>query len=183
MARRNWTRDELIVAFNLYCKLPFGQMHRGNPDVAELAGLLGRTPGAVAMKLVNFASLDPLHQRRGVSGLANSSRADTNIWNEFHGNWSQLGPESEQAYRRLRGQDAEVIEEDRPTDDPAGRRRTSGTETQRILRVRLGQEFFRQVVLASYSTRCCICGLPDGRLLVASHIIPWAEREDLRVDP
>ena len=32
----NWTRDELIVAFNLYCKLPFGQMHRGN-------ALCGRT--------------------------------------------------------------------------------------------------------------------------------------------
>ena len=54
---------------------------------------------------------------------------------------------------------------------------------QRLLTVRLGQAFFRDVVLVSYNNRCCICDLPDSRLLVASHIIPWAKREDLRVNP
>lgn len=30
MARRNkdWTRDEHIIAFNLYCQIPFGQIHK-----------------------------------------------------------------------------------------------------------------------------------------------------------
>jgi putative restriction endonuclease len=65
MVRRNWTRDELIVAFNLYCKLPFGQLHAKNPRVVEMARALGRTPGSVAMKLVNFAALDPTHRHRG----------------------------------------------------------------------------------------------------------------------
>ena len=27
MPRRDWTREELIVAFNLYCKIPFGRIH------------------------------------------------------------------------------------------------------------------------------------------------------------
>lgn len=54
-----WTREELILAINLYCKLPFGRLHRSNPEVIHLANLIGRTPNSVAYKLVNFASLDP----------------------------------------------------------------------------------------------------------------------------
>jgi putative restriction endonuclease len=98
MARRNWTRDELIVAFNLYCKLPFGQYHRRNPQVIELARLLSRTPDAVAMKLCNFASLDPTHQKRGVRGLGNSGKLDPQIWEEFNNNWEQLAIESERPF-------------------------------------------------------------------------------------
>jgi len=61
MARDNWTREQLILAFNLYCKLPFGRLHHRNPQIIELAGMIGRTPSAVAWKLSNFASL-PLCQ-------------------------------------------------------------------------------------------------------------------------
>jgi predicted restriction endonuclease len=182
MSGRAWTRDELIVVCNLYCKLPFGQMHRGNPAVKELAELLGRTPSAVSMKLVNFASLDPLHQKRGVSGLKNASQADKSIWDQFNSDWARLGAESEQVYRRLRHQDQELVEgEGVPDDQPTGEGRA--TEAARTRTVRLGQAFFREVVLASYDHRCCICDLPDRRLLVASHIVPWAERSDLRVNP
>lgn len=57
--RRNWTRNELILTFNLYCKLPFGKLHRLNPQIINLSNLISRTSSAVALKLVNFASLDP----------------------------------------------------------------------------------------------------------------------------
>ncbi len=46
-----WTRDELILAVNLYCKLPFGRLHRLNPEVIKLAGLIGRSSNSVAFKL------------------------------------------------------------------------------------------------------------------------------------
>ena len=62
MIRRNWTKDELILTFALYLRLPFGKMHHNNPDVIYIAQLINRTPGAVAMRLGNFASLDPYHQ-------------------------------------------------------------------------------------------------------------------------
>ena len=55
---RLWTRDELIIAFNLYCQVPFGQIDHRNPAVLALANVLGRTPGALAWKLTNFARLD-----------------------------------------------------------------------------------------------------------------------------
>jgi predicted restriction endonuclease len=182
MTRRLWTRDELIVAFNLYCKLPFGQLHTRNPAIIELAGLLGRTAGAIAMKLVNFAALDPQHEKRGVSGLKNTSQADAMIWEEFNSDWARVGAESEQAWRRLRGEEAASGAEE-PGAEESLERRSGETATQRLLTVRLGQAFFRDVVLASYNQRCCICDLPDVRLLVAGHIIPWAAREELRVNP
>lgn len=36
-----WVRDELLVAFGLYCRIPFGKLHHGNPDVIKLAECLG----------------------------------------------------------------------------------------------------------------------------------------------
>lgn len=74
-----WTRDELILAANLYCKLPFGRLHRLNPDVINLASLIGRTPSSVAFKLVNFASLDPSLKARGIKGASNAGKLDRMI--------------------------------------------------------------------------------------------------------
>lgn len=180
MAGQLWTRDELIIAFNLYCKLPFGKYHRGNRQVIEMAQLLGRTPSAVAMKLCNFASHDPTHQRRGVGGLKNSSKSDEVIWNEFNANWDALAIESEQALEKLRR--AATAEANAPTE-PIELDADTPTEAQRVVTVRLRQRFFRLTILAGYGTRCCVCSLNCGSLLVASHIVPWADRPDLRVNP
>ena len=85
-----WTRDQLIAALDLYCRTPFGRLHRGNPDVVTLAKAIRRTPSAVAMKLVNFASFDPVQQKRGIRGLSNAAQADREIWEEFQGDWAEL---------------------------------------------------------------------------------------------
>ena len=85
--QRLWTREELILAINLYCKLPFGKLHNGNPEIIQLAQLINRTANSVAYKLVNFASLDPSLKARGIKGASNSSNLDKSIWNEFYNNW------------------------------------------------------------------------------------------------
>ncbi len=46
----NWTREELIIAFNLYCKIPFSKSVKTNPEVIKVANLVGRTPSSVAFK-------------------------------------------------------------------------------------------------------------------------------------
>jgi putative restriction endonuclease len=167
----------LLVAFNLYCKLPFGQLHYRNPRIVELAGLLNRTPGAVAMKLTNFAAFDPIHQQRGVKGLTNTSQGDRQVWDDFNSDWEGMAAESEKARASL----------SHPTPDSAPNSESSRpaeeTERQRLVRTRLGQDFFRSVVLASYGACCCVCGLPEEALLVASHIVPWAAQAELRVNP
>jgi hypothetical protein len=187
MTRQVWTRDELIVTFNLYCKLRFGQCHRRNPQVVALAKVLARTPSAVAMKLCNFASFDPAHQGRGVAGLGNVSRADKEIWEEFNANWPDLGVASEKAFQELLGGGGEELPEGDELapaeDESAAPRSARQTEAQRLQSVRLGQAFFRSTVLASYQGQCCICRLACKPLLIASHIVPWAARPELRLDP
>ncbi len=89
MALNLWTREELILALNLYLKLPYGKLHSRTPEIIQLANIIGRTPGAVAMRLNNFAHVDPYHQQRGVIGLANGKRQVEPIWNEFINNHSE----------------------------------------------------------------------------------------------
>ncbi len=176
--RENWTRDELIVAFNLYCRTPFGRIHKANPDIIEMAKNIGRTPSAAAMKMVNFASLDPFHRERNVKGLQHSSKLDEHIWEEFHKDWESLAFESQQSLARLIGKTDEdyalevsFLEPDIPT------------EARRITRVRLVQRFFRDTVLSSYNYSCAVCKINLCKMLNASHIIPWSIDKNRRADP
>lgn len=98
---RLWSKDELVVAMNLYCKLPFGQLDHRNPVIIKLADKLDRTPSSVSMKLCNFASLDPVHQARGVKGLSGVSLADREVWAEFNRDWDSLAFESEKRLANL----------------------------------------------------------------------------------
>ena len=69
MTKRLWTREEMILAFNLYLKLPFGKLHTRTPEIQELAQLINRSANSVALRLVNFASCDPQLQARGIKGM------------------------------------------------------------------------------------------------------------------
>ena len=93
--RNNWTRDELILAFNLYCKLPYGQFNNRNAEVKKLAEILGRSSGAIAYKLVNFVSLDPKQKLLGRKGATNIGKLDKEVFVEFTQNFDELFVESE----------------------------------------------------------------------------------------
>lgn len=178
--RRNWTRDETLLAFRLYCHTPFGRLHRSNPDIIALAERLGRTPSAVGMKACNFASLDPNHRDRGVSGLGNTSALDKQIWEEFQRQPAEIAAEAEataDTWPVTRG--SAVDRGDRPSRPAA----TGDSEVARVVRVRRLQRFFRSTVLTSYGGTCALTGLAIPEQLVASHIIPWSQNEHRRVDP
>ena len=74
MPRLAWTRDETLVAFNLYCRTPFGKLHARNPEIIEVAASLGRTPNALAMKCCNLAAFDEALQMREIKGLSKASK-------------------------------------------------------------------------------------------------------------
>ncbi len=72
-----WTREHFLIALNLYCKLPFGKLDQRNPIIKEVSAKMGRTPSSLAMKLSNFASLDPVQQARGIKGLSGATNRET----------------------------------------------------------------------------------------------------------
>jgi predicted restriction endonuclease len=191
-----WSREELILAMNLYCRIPFGRQHSKSAEVIELAEILGRSPGSVAMKLNNFTSLDPEELARGIRGLARTSKLDRQIWDEFHEDWEALAVESEILWQqRVNVQtDASCVSETIITPHPIRenanliipkvRDRLDGpTEGERIVRIRYAQNFFRRTVLVAYGIQCCISGIPIPELLIASHILPWSSFPEHRINP
>lgn len=176
--QRLWTKDELIIAINLYCKLPFGKLHRHNPEIIKLAHLIDRSVNSVALKLVNFASLDPSLQARGIKGARNISKLDSEVWNEFYNNWNILPFESEILLAKKSGISIEQLNEINENELPR-----QGKERERLVKTRVNQAFFRKSILASYNYTCCITGLQERQLLIAAHIRPWGEDEKNRLNP
>lgn len=178
MTNRLWTREELIMAFNLYCKLPFGQIDQRNTAVIALANVLGRTPASLAWKLANFVRLDPALQARGIKGASHGSKGEVEVWNEFNDNWDSLAFESERLLAKLTDQSVEEL--NGLTEDELPK---EGIERERLVKVRVNQRFFRTTVLTSYESRCCITGLAIPTLLSASHIAPWSKDANNRMNP
>lgn len=178
MPSNKWTREELILAFNLYCKIPFGTIHIHNPQIIALAKILGRTPSAVSWKLANLASLDPTLKKRDIAGASHGSKLDAEVWYEFVGDWERLAFESERLLAQKVGKQIEEISEVELFDLPK-----EGIERETVVKVRVNQSFFRKTVLAAYDFKCCITGLEIPELLNASHIIPWSKDEANRVNP
>ena len=172
--RRNWTRDETILAVNLYCRIPFGKIHHRNPDILELAAAISRSPNAVSWKLANFAHIDPSLQRKGAS---NVSKLDREVWEEFLDNWDELSFEGEQLLLKLQPTEIQHDRQETTATLPAG------SEREQLVKSRVNQRFFRKAVLSSYDFRCCITGISDERLLIASHIIPWSKDAKNRTNP
>lgn len=175
--RRNWSREETIVAFNIYCKTTFSKATNKNPLIISAAQLLGRTPSAMSMKIYNLASLDPELKKRGIVGLPNISKLDRDIWQEFNQDWDRLAFESETILAELKNIKVEDVVNEDYVQLPEGKDRQS------LVKSRVNQSFFRNAVLNAYDSKCCITGISTPELLIASHIVPWSRRSDCRTDP
>lgn len=183
-----WTREHRLIALNLYYKLPFGKFDKSNPLIKDVAAHMERTASSLAMKLSNFASLDPVQKARGINGLSGASSEDRLAWSEFDLKIATLAPQSEQLLHDLFTNDPNLeidllqpdtvhLEPSRNIAVPPG-----PTEATAIVKVRRGQQFFRQSILNAYGVRCCISGINVPRLLVASHIKPWTDFPEDRLD-
>ncbi len=167
-----WTREQTIIAFNLYCKIPFQKANSSNSEIQEIARLIGRSVNSVKMKIGNFGSFDPELKKQGIVGLINSSKLDEEIWNEFNNDWGRLVFESEMLIAKLKSEPIDKIFTNDNLIVPPGK------ERETLVRLRVNQFFFRQSVLSAYEGTCCITNLKIPQLLVASHIKPWSKCED-----
>lgn len=89
-----WTRDELILALDLYFRMSPKIGDASHQEVVALSKVLNslpihslrpdaqrfRNPAGVTMKLNNFRRFDPTY---GGIGLSHGAKADKEIWEEF----------------------------------------------------------------------------------------------------
>jgi len=181
---RRWTRDELLVTLNLYHKLRFGQLHARQPVIVALSKKLARSANSVAMKLCNFASLDPALKLRGIKGLEGASALDRTVWNEFHANLNEAAPASEDALRKLFNVDENSEVEVSPKEGLRVRKRPplGLTEVTATVKLRRGQDYFREAVINNSGGCCGVTRLTIRELLIASHILPWGTHPEHRLD-
>ena len=158
-----WTKEETILALALYCKIPFGKIHKQNPQVVELSKLIGRTPAAVSMKMGNFGRFDSELAQKGISGLSHGSALDKEVWDEYHLDMLALSESVEKIPYMEEIMNAEDVAENLPV----------GNTRKSTVKTRVNQGFFRSAVLSAYNKKCCVTGLDVPELLIASHIKPW----------
>lgn len=172
-----WTREETIVAFNVYCKIPFKNSSKTHPIIIKYANILGRSPSALNMKVGNIGRLDPDLKKQGITGLIHGAKMEEEVWNEFYGNPESLAYESERLIAEFTQQSLEqstnIVVEDLP----------QGFEREIIVRQRVNQSFFRSTVMSAYNFQCCISGVGNPELLEACHIVDWAKDKKNRTNP
>ncbi|WP_341909000.1 HNH endonuclease [Polaromonas sp. YR568] len=179
-ASQNWTRKETLAALHIYLQLPFGQLHHRNAKIKQLAQWIGRTPGSVALKLVNLASLDPQIVASGRRGMGNASKLDQQIWQELLANWDSIALSAAAEFDRLavsHGLPAAVDVIDEVPEIVEGKTKSV------LIQARVNQVRFRRAILASYNSTCCISGLNHEKLVIASHIVPWSVDKANRLNP
>lgn len=163
-----WNRDEIILAFELYCRTPFGKIDQSNPEIIRLAELLRRTPASVGLKMHNLAHFDPELRKRNITAMAHVSKLDGEVFAEFSQNWTELSYQAQTIRAKMQKRDiTDIIELGDIIELPEGEYK------ERKMKARIGQYFFRTAILNSYGNRCCVTGLMWSDMLVASHIKPW----------
>ena len=98
-----WTRDELILALELYMRHRDRLPDSDHLEIAELSQTLNslfgstardaaifRNANGVYMKLANFRAVDPRHTSQGKRGLSRGGHATEQIWDEFSAPPEQL---------------------------------------------------------------------------------------------
>jgi len=160
----SWSRDELISAFNLYCKIPIDEIAVNNAKIIEFANLLEKSPKEIVKRFLNFSKIES----KNIEGVGAEEKA---TWTYFNKDWEKLVHESEERIIDFENKLKNI------RDFPKGKERES------IVKQRINQTFFRNAVLTSYEYKCCITGLPLMDLLNASHIVPWSVDINNRLNP
>lgn len=123
-----WSRDELILALDLYFRKNPYSMDRHHPEVKLLSDTIRqlhyyenvanpetyRNPNSVYMKLCNFLSHDPSYAGTGLKG---GGKLDKEIWDEYASNQEKLVKIAGLIKQEITKKNQKVQQE-RQTEDP-----------------------------------------------------------------
>lgn len=170
MPKPDWTRDELILALDLYFREPSARGSKTHPGVLELSNILNqlpihksneleedfRNPNGVGMKLSNFLRFDPAYTG---AGLKRGSHLEEEVWNTYASNQKRL-TETANAIKATINTDelvkAEAAEVDEP-EAPEGRLLTR-THQVRERNATLIKKKKKEVLHQTGKLACEVCG-------------------------
>ena len=173
---KTWTKEEIMIIFNLYCKLSFKESTRDNNMIDEYAKLLKRSSDSLIIKMSDLGKIDPeLKKYSNITGIY-GEKLDRDVWSDFLNNPMQFVYNSAKLIARAAGRNLSDLD-DMNKDLP------KGCNPKDSIRHKIGFLFFRKVVLSSYNNTCCISGVKDPLLVEACHIAEWDDDENKIVDP
>lgn len=167
-ARKPWTREDVIIAYALYCVIPFSKVNNSNQVIKDAAEVMGRSPASLKMRICNLAALDPDFLATGRAGLSRVAKLDQEVFAEFSSDWLRLSSTAEELLGLPIFDIAEPV-----YNGPDKRRKKTYAEISE----KQARRFFRKSVIASYEGRCCISGMTIPQMLIASHIKPYASSD------
>lgn len=175
---RSWSEAERTLILELYWQLSneeIDKLRDKHPKIIALEENLGLNNKArsIYMRLGNFMYIDPNKKKKGLPGISDEDRE---LWAAFYNQWDKLAEACEKARETLQ---IPLAVECTIADDA-----DFSAETRKaIIAQRIKQHDFRQRILANYQNYCCISGISEPRLLVASHIKPWNQDKENRLNP
>ncbi len=181
--RDRWTRQQVLAAFYLYLQVKPSEMLSVSPDVSSLADSIKKPARNVAAKLRAFAQLDPVIAQEQSRAMDNITPLDVAVWNEFQKNWTDTAIQAGEAFESVVLNYDSAASSGFASAGDATYLYQVGETREAIVQVRKNQHIFRKAILNSYGSACCITGLNNEKLLVASHIVPWAQDTQNRLNP
>jgi 5-methylcytosine-specific restriction protein A len=112
MRNPKWHHDELIITLDLYHRINKSNIQSKNPEIIKHSEILNklsihssenryenfRNPNGVALKLSNFASIDPNYNGKGMRSY---SKLDKEIFLKYYGKSNLLTIECEKIYKSI----------------------------------------------------------------------------------
>lgn len=172
-----WTREDTIIAYALYCVIPFSKLNNSNKTIKDAAEVMDRSPASLKMKICNIAALDPDFLASGRVGLwGGVSKLDREVFAEFSNDWPLLSATAEDLL------DLPIFDVVEPIYNGPGRQKK---KTYAEIADKQARKFFRKSVIAAYEGKCCISGMTIPQMLIASHIKPYAvsDKQTERANP
>lgn len=163
MPGKAWTKEDIIVAYALYCITPFNEMRPKNLILQQIAKIMDRSLSSLILRMQNFRYIDPANNK---AGLCHAAKIDYLIFEEFKNDWGNLSSLAE----KITGLSLFDCAPDRGAQPIS-----SLNDRNKVSRER---HFFRKTVFATYEKRCCISGFSIPEMLIASHIKPYSKCRD-----
>ncbi len=171
-----WSRDELILALDLYLRHRDALPGKNSFQVQGLSAFLGRmgkrladgeaptfrNPNGVYMKLGNFRRWDPEYTQSGKTGLAKGNKDEGAVWEEFSKDRVRLDAVAKSIRLAVESINPEATNSASSADEPEIHEAAEGKVLTKLHRTRersrkLVEAKKRSVIASGHSLTCEIC--------------------------